>query len=322
MVAQLLAGGNTDALAALELPVLAARSDLALARDARDTADSDTAKGSAVDTSGVSRVAVDAVSATAARLELGVGVDALVVLGAGDSASGEAAGAVGVVAALGLGTELSLELTLAAGDDRDLGGRVDVDGGSAATEATGLKTTTGSRVAPGAGAAASNSGASSENSTAGAADGRGAGVGEGSVLVRLAGGEAGVDVGDAGSGAANKSGTGETSRVLPSAGLVPGDGPVGLEEAEADKTTLSTSGGALLGRLDEVAVQSPRALVGTVAHVEEVDAENREGRRPDGVVVAGAGAAALARAEEDIAEEGTDSVEEVGTGRSQRGRRS
>lgn len=46
-IINLLAGSNADALAALELPVLTARSDLALARDARDTANGNAAKRSA-----------------------------------------------------------------------------------------------------------------------------------------------------------------------------------------------------------------------------------------------------------------------------------
>lgn len=239
---------------------MAARGNLTLARNTRDSTDGNTAKGSAavmlvlfgrsdsLDTGRASRaVSVDSVRATAARLELGIGVNALVVLGARDSTSGKTAGAVGVVTALGLGTKLSLNLALAASHDGDLGSGVDEDSGSTTLETTGLKAATSSRVAPSAGVSASNSGTAREHGAASAADGVRSGEGQGSVLVGLAGGEALVDVGNTHGRATSESGTGKAGGVLPSAGLVPGDGPVRLQKAKTDEATLGTGGDALLG---------------------------------------------------------------------------
>lgn len=172
--------------------------------------------------------------------KLGFGVNALVLRRAGNDTTSEAAGAVRLLPLRSFEAELSLEGTPGLADSRDGRGAVLVDGGSTAVHAT-----TGNRsssIAPGAGNTAVDRRSAREEGTAGAADSGGAGVGETSVLVPLALGEARLSVGNSKGGATSKTSARETRRVSPGAGLVPGDSPVGLDDTETNDTTGSTGG--------------------------------------------------------------------------------
>lgn len=139
-----------------------------------------------------------------------------------------------------LGTKLSLKSTPLLADSGDLGSVVGKDSSSSAVKATTgiwLKSAAGDRVGPSTGSSASNGSSAGEDSAASAAHGGGAGESNGSVLVPLASAEALLGGSNAHGGTASQGSARETALVLPCAGGVPGDGPVGAEKTKADETT-------------------------------------------------------------------------------------